>query len=396
MKILFLIPYLGFSYGGTSRVVIELAKSLGVLGPCIDVVATNANAAAALDVPLQKWLEQDYFRVQYFPTWHRHDLIVSPSLIQWLIRHIKDYGIVHTHTLFAPLVSFTHTLCRYHKIPYVITPHGMLDPWALSHKAWKKRIYYSLFERPALKQASAVQVLSSSEKEQVSKLGYSQTIFIPNGIHKEDFESLPCPDLLYQKFPHLQDKKLILFLGRIDPKKGLDLLAPVFARVHAIFPDTHLVIAGPDSINFLTTVKSYFKDANCLNNVTFTSMLSGSIKYSALNAADIYVSPSYSEGFSLSVLEGMAAGLPCIITENCNFPEARAAKAAYVVQTHADDISDALVNCLQNCREAKALGNTARNFIFQNYTWKASSQKLLNAYEKILEKETNLEIELSV
>ncbi|MGD1853764.1 MAG: glycosyltransferase [Leptolyngbyaceae cyanobacterium] len=387
MKVLFVSPYLGTSYGGTSKVVLELAQSLAKLDLSVDVISSNANDGEVLDVQLQTWLTQDNYRLKYFPSWHRSDLVFSSKLLLWLNRHVKEYDIVHTHTLFSPLISLTHALCRFHRVPYVMTPHGMLDPWALSYKAWKKRFYYQRLEQPFLNRASVIQTLSTSEAEQVAKLGYAHSIMIPNGIHKYKFEQLPDAELFHQKFPHLRNQRLVLFLGRIDPKKGLDLLAPAFARVNAAFPDTRLVIAGPDSIGFMPVAQSYFAKADCLDAVTFTGMLSGSVKYAALAAADLYVSPSYSEGFSMSVLEGMAAGLPCIITENCNFPEARTAKAAYVVKTNADCIGDALLECLHNSDKAKQIANVSQKFIFENYTWKKVAQKLFNFYQQIVTQE---------
>ena len=258
MKVLFVTPYLGLSYGGTSRVVLELARSLGKLNVDIDIVSTNANDGKKLNVQHGIWLNKDNYRVRYFPAWHQSDLIISFSLIHWLKQHIKEYEIVHTHTLFSPLISLTHTLCWHYQVPYVATPHGMLDPWALSYKAWKKSIYYTHFEKPLIRNASLIQTLSKPEAKQVTQLGYIQTTTIPNGIHRNEFEPLPDSDFFYKQFPYLRNQKLILFLGRIDPKKGLDLLAPAFAKVNEAFPNTHLVVAGPDSIGFLPMVKKLF------------------------------------------------------------------------------------------------------------------------------------------
>ena len=383
MRILFISPYLGAAYGGTSKVVTELATSIGRPGSQIDVATTNANDLETLDIQTDCWISESSYRVRYFNTWNRSDLIISPSFTKWLTKHIKTYDLIHTHTLFSPLISFANGLCQFYKIPYIMTPHGMLDPWALAYKAWKKRIYYTCFEKRLLENASAIHVLSASEQAQVTKLGFKRTALIANGVHQRDFEKLPDPDLFYKHFPHLKNKKLILFLGRIDPKKGLDLLALAFAHVHKSHPNTHLVIAGPDSINFTLTVQRYFAEVNCLDFVTFTGMLSGPLKYAALAAADLYVSPSYSEGFSMSVLEGMAAKLPCVITENCNFPEAQQAQAAYVVPTNSKAIGDALLTCLNNCKFSTEMSDRAQSFIFQNYTWEKSAHKLAEIYRDL-------------
>jgi glycosyltransferase involved in cell wall biosynthesis len=260
----------------------------------------------------------------------------------------------------------------------------MLEPWALSYKAWKKRLYFSTLEKPALQKARAIQVLASSEAKNINALGFEHTIVIPNGIHSQEFQELPDPEQFYQQFPATRNKTLILFLGRIDPKKGLDLLATAFAQIHNQFPHTHLVVAGPDSIGFLPTVKSYFSQAGCLEAVTFTGMLKDSLKNAALTAANLYVAPSYSEGFSMSVLEAMASGLPCVMTTGCNFPEAAAAKVARVVDIDAESIAKALITCLAHRKEAKAMGDRARQFILQNYTWDIAAKKLIQVYSDIL------------
>lgn len=386
MKILMLIPYLALSYGGTSKIVRELAESLGNLDTVqVDVVTTNADNDNTLSVTTSQWISERSYRVQYFQTWHRSDLIISPLLIQWLIQHIRGYDLVHTHTVFAPLISLTHGLCRFFRVPYVVTPHGMLEPWALTYKSSKKKLYYNKLEKAALKNASAIQATASPEQDNIKKLGFHHSFLVPNGLPQAQYVKLPSPDVFHQKFPDTLGKKLILFLGRIDPKKGLDLLAPAFAQVYAAFPETHLILAGPDSIGFTSTARSYFVKSNCLDGVTFTGMLRGNLKYAALAAATLYVAPSYSEGFSMSVLEGMAAGLPCIITENCNFPEAKVAQAAYVVPANSQAIGDALLATLQNPEESKQIGINARQFIFENYTWEQAAQKLAKSYKAILQ-----------
>jgi glycosyltransferase involved in cell wall biosynthesis len=377
-------PYMGSIYGGTSKVVRELSQGFNNLGITVDIITTNANGSGKLDVPLNFWIQEKYYRVQYFPCWHRYDFIFSPSLISWLFKHVSDYDLIHTNTVFAPLVFLTHWICNLHKVPYIITPHGMLEPWALSYKSWKKQFYYALFEKSALQQSSAIHVLANSEADNLKSLGFQHTIVIPNGIHRQEFDNLPEPELFYQQFPATRNKTIILFLGRIDPKKGLDLLAPAFAKVHQKFPHTHLVVAGPDSIGFLPTAQHYFAQEGVLESVTFTGMLKGAFKHAALAAASLYVSPSYSEGFSMSVLEGLASGVPCVITTGCNFPEAAAAKAAHVVKIDADAIADALIECLSNPQQAKTMGDRARQFIFENYTWEQSAKRLMQVYKAII------------
>jgi glycosyltransferase involved in cell wall biosynthesis len=387
MKSLIVVPALGLVYGGPSKIAVELAQALGNLGISVDLVTTNANGVTSLDVPLNTWIPEKSYRVQYFP-YGMGDYKISFTLTGWLLQHVTDYDLVHTIAVFSYPVLAAHLACQLRQVPYVMNPQGMLEPWALSYKAWKKRFYYTLLEKPALQHAKAIQMLAFTEAERTKPLNLkAPMVLIPNGIHRQDFETLPDPALFYQKFPNTRNKTLILFLGRVDPKKGLDLLAVAFAKIQTQFPQAHLIVAGQDNIGFLPTAQGYFAEAGCLDAVTFTGMLTGSLKYAALAAASLYVAPSYSEGFSMSVLEGMASGLPCIITTGCNFPEAASAQAAHVVDINADKIADALIECLKHPQQAKAMGNRARQLILERYTWEQVASNLSKVYTAILKQE---------
>ncbi|MBE9028902.1 glycosyltransferase [filamentous cyanobacterium LEGE 11480] len=390
MKVLIVIPYIGSVYGGTSKSVSELANGLGSLGIQVDLITTNANGPDKLDVPLKTWIEHQSYRIKYFPCWHRYDQTFSPSLLYWTFRHLHEYDLVHSHTLFSPmLLSIVHWQCRLKQMPYLMSPHGMLEPWALHNKANKKRRYFQYVEQPALQHAQALQVLTAAEANNLHQLNLLRTVQVPNGIDQHLFTALPEPEAFYQAFPSTRGKRILLFLSRIDAKKGLDLLASAFAQVHQNFPDLHLVIAGPNSTGFLPTVENYFAELGCLDSVTFTGMLNGDLKYAALAAAELYILPSYSEGFSMSVLEGMAAGLPCIITTGCNFPEAQEADAACVVDINAEAIVTALKDCLESPQQAADMGMRGQQLILQNYTWEQSASKLLQVYTSIVDAETS-------
>ncbi|MBE9158401.1 glycosyltransferase [Nodosilinea sp. LEGE 06152] len=385
MKVLLVVPYISFVYGGTARVVRDLACALGQQSIHVDIVTTNANDGNTLDVPFEQWVIETRFRIQYFPCWHRYDLVFSLSLLKWLNQHVNDYDLVHTHTLFSPMLSRLHRLCWSRSIPYLMTPHGMLEPWALAHKSKKKAFYLQMVEKNALSKASAIQVLTHSEAKNLAAMGLKNMALLPNGI---DVKALPCPfgsELFYQHFPEAKGKILILFMSRLDPKKGLDLLAKAFAKARAKFPNIHLAIAGPDSVGYSAKVKKYFADVSCLDAVTFTGMLTGELKQAALNVSSIFTLPSYSEGFSISVLEAMASGLPCIITTGCNFPEAAEAGVAQVVAIDSEAIAQALINCLSDWSSAKAVGARARKFILDNYTCDKIAVRLIAVYAAILE-----------
>jgi glycosyltransferase involved in cell wall biosynthesis len=385
MKILIVVPALGDVYGGPSKVIIELAEALSNLRIDVDVVATNANGLTSLQIPLNQWIKTKNYRIQYFDYWNFFDYKFTLSLTKWLYRHVSEYDIVHTHAIFSYPVLPAYWASQKNKIPYVVTPHGMLEPWALAYKSSKKGLYFSLLEKPALQKASTIHMLASIEAENIKALNLDPPLeIVPNGIRCENFDSLPNPEIFYQQFPETRSKKLIIFLGRIDPKKGLDLLAQAFAKVHQIFPETHLIVAGQDNTGYLSTAQNYFKEAGSADAVTFTGMLTGEIKYAALAASTIYVAPSYSEGFSMSVLEGMATGLPCAITTGCNFPEAN--DVAKIVGIDAEQIANALISFLQDPLKAKDMGDRARQFILETYTWDKVALKMVSVYKNIINK----------
>jgi glycosyltransferase involved in cell wall biosynthesis len=387
IKLLVVIPALGPAYGGPSKSVVEMVEARSSHPQIdLDIVTTNADGKANLEVPLRQWVDKGKYRVQYFPRWKRDEYKFSFSLTAWLLKHVRDYDIVHTNSVFCYPVVVAWWACQLKKVPYIITPHGMLEPWALAYKAWKKNIHVTLVEKRAFKKAHAIQALTSTEAHNIASLGIkTKLVKVPNGINPDEFERLPDPEVFYRQFPSTRGKRIIMFLGRIDPKKGLDILAEAFSRVNKVYPNTHLVIAGPDIAGFLPNARGYFEKSGCLEAVTFTGMLTGVLKHAALSASYLFVAPSYSEGFSMSILEGMGSGLPCIFTKECNFPEAAEAKAATIISPNSEELFKAMVGLLESPAQAKEMGLRARSLIRHNYTWEQSALKLIRMYKEIRE-----------
>jgi glycosyltransferase involved in cell wall biosynthesis len=368
-----LIPSLSVIYGGTSKTSPALAAALGRRGFSVDLVTTDADGPCKLDVPLGCWVEQEGYRVRYFSRFGNAEYKFSPALLTWLVRHVQDYDLVHINSNFNFPVLACALACRLRGVPYLITPHGMLEPWALGYKAWKKHAYYRGIERPlVLRRAKAIQALNASEAENIRalKLGPS-VVILPNGIEQAEAKEAEPSDVeaFLARFPQTRGKTLILFLHRIDPKKGLDLLSRAISVVHPRFPQTYVVVAGPDNAGFSGAAREFFEAAGVGDAVTFTGMLEGAVKRGALAAASVFVLPSYSEGFSISVLEAMAAGLPSVITTSCNFPEAGEADVAHVVAPETDAFAKALEKMLADPSAAQAMGRRAREFVLEHYTW---------------------------
>jgi glycosyltransferase involved in cell wall biosynthesis len=265
--------------------------------------------------------------------------------------------------------------------PTVITAHGALEPWALLNSGWKKKIVRRWFQFQDLKTASCIHVNSHNEMRGIRQLGLTQPVaVIPNGIHFPDFQDLPPKVEFTEAFPETKGKRLILFLGRIHPKKGTDLLVRAWGQLASRFPDAHLVIAGPD-VGLLEECKAIVHKFNIADRVTFTGNLQGRQKLQALSAADYFVLPSHSEGFSLAVIEAMACRLPVLFTPGCNFPEATAAGAAVEVSPTMAGVADGLRHLLELTDDARAqMGNSGSRLIQDGYTWDVVAQRTLALY----------------
>ncbi len=386
MKVLMVLPGIGPALGGPPRAAIEMATALADRGVAVDIVTTNANGISRLDVPTETWIDRGSWRIRHFRCRGPTKYALSGALLAWLARNVSNYDVVHTIGIFSLPVTVASLLCRRRGIPYVMSLHGMLEPWALTHKAWKKRLYFPLFEKPALIRAGAIQVLTAAEAKAVAAMAIDTRVeIVPNGINPLEQAAAAGPERFLDAYPRLRGKKRILFLGRLDPVKGIDLLAPALARVRVQCPAAHLVVAGPDNVGYRTQAESFFFAEGCAEHVTFTGMLTGDLKDSALCAADAYVAPSRTEGFSVSILEAMAAGLPCVITRECNFPEAGAAGAAHVVELDARAIADALLTCLRDPQSAREMGSRARTLVERDYSWAHIAARMEELYFAVIE-----------
>lgn len=368
MRVLHVVPLLNLDLGGTSQVIPEIANGLARHGVEVEIATMGSENQP-----------DDYL------TGARHGNL--SSLSTWLWNNVENYDLVHLHAVFSPSISIASRIARRKKIPFVITPHGMLEPWGLTHKAWKKRPYLRFVERATLNAAAGIHALTLNEVEQLRDLKITAPAFIvPNGIHIENFGKLPPTEIFTNLYPQLTGKKILLFMGRIDYKKGLDFLVSAFAKLHreGQANDWCLVVAGPDLVGYRSVIENLVRAENIEPHVVFTGMLAGEVKLAALNAAHLFALPSRSEGFSIAVLEAMAAKLPVVISEACNFPEVAQANAGVVIQSGVDGLSDALGGLFESHESLSSMGERGHQFVSENFTWAAATAKLKSVYADIV------------
>jgi glycosyltransferase involved in cell wall biosynthesis len=314
MRILHVVPtYIpAYRYGGPIYSVHGLCKALAGLGHDVNVFTTNVDGDKDSDVPLGQPVDLDGVKIWYFPSKRLRRIYWSPPMQKELEKQIKDFNILHLHSIFLWPTWAAARVARKVRKPYIISPRGMLVQELIKRKSrFAKNLWISLIEKNNLEHAAAIHMTTENEKLETQKFGFNlPPIFIvPNGV---DF--VETKEQNSQITPSISDllkrKPFLLFLSRINWKKGLDRLIPALTYI----PDIPLIIAGNDEENYKPKIVKLAESHGVIDRITFTGQVSGSDKVALLKNASALVLPSYSENFGNVVLEAMAVGCPVVVT----------------------------------------------------------------------------------
>ena len=338
LKILQIVQTLDPSVGGVAPAVLSLSRGLAQRGHKIDIVT--------LDNPDSRWLEN--------ASPARTDLAVhalgtgatgyrySRQLLPWLRRHGEKYDRVIVNGLWQYLSLAAWRCFRGTSTPYVVFPHGMLDPWfkkTFPFKHLKKWLYWPWAEYRVLRDAAAVVFTSEEERIQARKsfwLYRCREEVSPLGLESPPPISSQAKETFLARYPQLRDTDILLFLGRLHPKKGCDILIDALPRNSGLENMISLVLAGPDQIGWEKYLRARVAHLDIAPRIVFTGMLEGEMKQGALASADAFILPSHQENFGMSVVEALAVGLPVLISEGVNiWREIDADRAGYV---ESDDL----------------------------------------------------------
>lgn len=367
------VSHLDPVYGGLCAAVPQMASELSLHeGFTIDVASfTKLDESSHL-------AERSELSVTHWPS-SRLAWMRDRALRERLMRLIADADGVHVHGLWEAHGSLSASVARELGKPYIVSAHGMLDPWALASKRWKKRLYAAVVERATLQGAACLHALTRAEARDYRSFGCSGPIaIIPNGV---TLRPRTDDQALYAAFPQLHGKRLVLFMGRLHYKKGLDLLVDAWAALAHRFSDATLVLAGPDSDDSRAPIERRVRESVLGASVVFTGMLSARMKHSALANAECFVLPSYSEGHSVAVLEAMGAGLPVILSTECHVPEVTAFHAGWEIPAELDPLVAALeAMLLRTPAENAATGSRARDLVRQRFTTEVVTRQMAELY----------------
>jgi glycosyltransferase involved in cell wall biosynthesis len=297
---------------------------------------------------------------------------------------VRQFDAVHIHELWHYPHFAAARAAITAEVPYLITPHGALEPWAVDHKGLKKHIYMSAVQRRYLNRASTVQALTNAEASQVSAIApaASPTV-IPNGLDLRATDSGSWQQLSSAVQEFLTSHRVITFMGRLHQKKGIEPLVEGFLKISKDIPDIALLFVGPDEGEFTSSIKSQAGESGVAKRVMVAGAINGDERFEILRRSSAFALTSYSEGFSMAVLEALASRIPVIISPACYFPEAIDAGAGILTEPEPESIANALTEVLSSDAKRELMGDAGRNLIESRYTISNVARQLANTYRTL-------------
>lgn len=298
----------------------------------------------------------------------------------------QSLDIIHTHGVWLRSNHEVIAVCRRRSAPFVISPRGMLEPWALNNRYWKKKLALLLYAEKDLRSAAAFHATAPCEAESIRQLGLKQPIaVIPNGVVLPDFSDSRgqrTESKNGEQRTKNKEQKTALFLSRINPKKGLPMLLDAWAKVAPA--DWRLVIAGNDDSNHLSVVERKIRELRLADKVSVAGPLFGEAQETAYRNADLFVLPSYSENFGIVVAEALGYGIPVLTTTGCPWQELQKHNCGWWVEPSPAGIEAGLSEalCIKN-EELSSMGVRGRKLVEEKYQWPGIAERMLVFYEWI-------------
>jgi glycosyltransferase involved in cell wall biosynthesis len=302
---------------------------------------------------------------------------ISPKMRNWLKQEVKSghADIIHNHSLWMMPNVYPLSAVRGSKCPLVVSPRGTLSKYALNRSALQKKIFWYLLQASVLREAKCLHATAESEYEDIRRLGFKQPVCIlPNGID--------VPPLVEKVSG---GRKQLLFFGRIHPIKGIDNLLHAWQAVEHRYPEWDLHIAGPDNGGYLAEMQALAKELQ-LTRVVFAGPLFGDDKLRAYRKANLYVLPSHSENFGMTVAESLAAGTPAIVTKGAPWGGLEEEKAGWWVDIGVEP----LVTCLEEAlvltsNQLGSMGHSGREWMLRDFSWVSVGEQFKITYQWLLD-----------
>ena len=364
MKILSFVSSLDMSSGGPSRSVPMLVKGLAELGVDITLMtirSENMNIHS---------LEGTTAKLK----------VLSPSFSRKEIaKYLADerFELIQIQSVWEMPYHKVILEARKQNIPYIVTPRGMLEPWSLSQKKWKKKLAWWLYQRNDVQKAACVFTTAKMEAEHVSNLGITTCkAVIPNGIETDAY---PCKSSVEGV------KKQVLFLSRVHVKKGIELLFEAWKRLHSDYVDWQLLVIGNGEAEYIHSLENRVESLGLKDSIKILPPVFGEAKIKVYQESALFCLPSFSENFGMVIAEAMSCGTPVITTTNCPWEILNETDTGWCVDLSVENLENALREAMgMDANALYDMGQRASKFIFDNFDYRSVTRKTLRLYEWLL------------
>jgi glycosyltransferase involved in cell wall biosynthesis len=330
---------------------------------------------------------RDGYQVWYFPAQWPSRWCYAPQLARALAASVRQFDLVHIASLYLYTTQAAAAICRRAGVPYLLRPHGTLDPYLRRRRRGVKWLYDLAWQRRDMQQAAAFHFTTEDEMRLAQEVGLRPPgVVVPLALEAGEFAALPARGEFRAKHLGGWAGPLILYLGRINFKKGVDVLIESFAALSQSRADARLVIVGhADPPPYAAEMRQLAQARNLAGQIVFTGPLFGRDKLAALADADLWVLPSHTENFGMALVEAMLCGLPVITTQNVGVGEEVArAEAGLIVAPTPAEVAGAMARLLDDPAERRRLGANGRRLARAKYSLEAVGAQLEQAYYRVL------------
>jgi glycosyltransferase involved in cell wall biosynthesis len=379
MNILHVVPSLVPESGGPSRSVAELCRTLAGHGAEVTLFSTNVPGSPITIDP-----KQERYEVKLFPA-GKGSLAGARQINKAIRQRAGDFDLIHVHSLWNFTVTLAAAAARKAKIPYVLAPRGMLSEACLrQHRYALKRAYAGTFDRETVEGAARLHFLNEDEwRSSQSRWFQNPEHFLaPNGIDLN--ENSVRPGSFREQFPELDGRRIMLFLGRLHPIKGLDLQLEALERLKPKYPDLIWLLVGPDEGEW-RRLDSLIKKMGLAANVKWMGPVMGDDRLAALVDADVLLQTSLYECQSMTVNEALAVGVPLVVTDSINYSAVETSGAGFVVKRDAAELAAAIDAILQAPDKREEMRIAGRRFANAELSWSRIGSIVQAAYNEAIQ-----------
>lgn len=369
--------------GGPAMTLAKLAAAQAALGLKCHVVSLEyARQSQAITEFLENQSDPQGVRFHRHVIRSRRHFVLARQTLRAELNELREGDIVHVHGIWSPISLAASRAARRRKLPCIVRPAGMLKPWSLSQKSLKKKIAMHLGFGAMLRRCKAMHATATEEAQQIRELGYHAPIaVIANGVDLRPYDVPARRELIDQQWPQLAGRQILLFLSRIHPVKGLNILGAIWNRIATEFPDWRLVIAGPDYENHQVQIRKLLDDGGTLDRTTFTGPVAGELKAQLMRNSSLFVLPSKSENFGVVVAESLASAVPVITTHGTPWEDLEKHQCGWWVPYEAQAIHRAVVEAMKMPAEQRAtMGRAGRELVTACYTVEAAARQTVELY----------------